>query len=100
MAKKERLPTNAIVASGPKIHITPEIFDTIETNQQDGVTRIIPKTFHAAMQVPVIFYLNNALYAHLREEVACAMELGESGFLPSLTQLINVACMPGLVHVR
>ena len=81
-----------------RIRITPDIFTHIQT-LEDGVTRILPPTYHPDMLVPVKFYLNDPLYELMKVEVERACELGDSGFLPALTQLINVACLPGIVHV-
>ena len=58
----------------------------------------------APRQVPVHFYLNDKLYEMMLDELRMANRstcaaTQEPGFSPALMQLLQVACLPGIVGV-
>lgn len=81
-----------------KIPVSTAIFEHLKTHE-NGVLRTLCATWHKDMRVPVKFYLNEELFLLMKEEVQRSCELGDSGFLPALSQLVNVACLPGIVEV-
>lgn len=47
-----------------------------------------------------MFYVNETLKDMIFEELKQSSEKGDSGFLPAVRQVANVAALPGIVKVR
>lgn len=74
--------------------------DVAKIHQVSPVEFRVDENFVPNMRVPGCFYVNDRLKALIFDELKNSYSRdGVGGFLPAVTQLANVAALPGIVEV-